>query len=687
MVSPPSDSKVEFGAELHRLFGFEKFRPSQEAVCQALVGGENVLLVMPTGAGKSLCYQLPGMILRGKSSGSTLVISPLLALIDDQTAKLRSLGFRAEAIHSGISRERARGVCRDYLQGALDFLFIAPERLAVPGFPEMLARRKPALIAIDEAHCISQWGHDFRPEYRRLGERVANLRPVPIIALTATATPIVQDDILGQLDIPLARRFIQGFRRDNIAIEAHEVPRSARGRASLEILSEAGRLPAIVYAPTRKLSEELAEELRAKFRAESYHAGMTPESREAVQKRFLGSECDVIVATIAFGMGIDKPDVRTVIHAGLSGSVEGYYQEIGRAGRDGNPSKAILLYAYADLKTHEFFFERDYPEASELRRIYRALPGSPTPRHWLQTEVAGKLDGDSFEKALEKLWIHGGVEIDPDENVTRGSPSWESPYVKQREYKQQMLRQMAGFAESRSCRMAYFIRHFGDRADAAGPCGICDRCQPLADARGFSSKRRPDASELRQVALILAALEGASALSAGRLFEEVQAGERELRRPDFEKVLRTLADSRWISISEESFEKGGERISYRKIKATAKGSSASHDDLAALEISEPSFASRSASRSKARARAAKSPTHEEWSQECERIFEKLRAWRLQEARTRGVPAFHVLSDRVLKAMVLARPRSRDDLLQVRGIGPRICEKYGNELLGYLKAER
>lgn len=688
MASPPAQSNADLSAELRRLFGFEKFRPSQEEVCGTLAGGEDVLLVMPTGAGKSLCYQLPGMILRSRSSGSTLVVSPLLALIDDQTAKLRSFGFRAEAIHSGISRERSRAVCRDYLQGDLDFLFIAPERLAVPGFPEMLARRRPALIAIDEAHCISQWGHDFRPEYRRLGERVASLRPAPIIALTATATPVVQDDILGQLEIPLARRFIQGFRRDNLSIEAHEVPQGARARAAIEILSEPGRLPAIIYAPTRKLAEEIAGELRPKFRADSYHAGMPAESREAVQSRFLGTECDVIVATIAFGMGIDKPDVRTVIHAGLSGSVEGYYQEIGRAGRDGQLSKAILLYAYADLRTHEFFFERDYPEIAELRRIHRALPEAPVPLQWLRAELGRDGgDTDALEKAIEKLWIHGGAAVDPDENIARGpaSPdnSWEKPYARQREYKRRMLKQMAGFAESSSCRMAYFIKHFGDRADAAGPCGICDRCRPEATGRRFSSSRVLNASELRQVALIMGAIAGAGTLSAGKLFEEVQASDREIHRSAFEKVLRALTDASWLTISEESFEKGGERIAYRKIRATARGASASHEDLARLEISEAASSPRATRRPGPRA-GGKSPAPGEWSPECERIFEGLRSWRTREARSQGVPAFRVLSDRVLKAMALARPGSRDDLLRVNGIGPRLCEKYGRELLSYFR---
>ena len=216
-----------------------------------------MLLVMPTGSGKSLCYQLPGLA-RG---GTTLVISPLIALMDDQVAKLKERGFAVECIHSGRDREASRQVCIDYLNGRLQFLFIAPERLRVPGFPEMLAKRKPSLIAIDEAHCISQWGHDFRPDYRMLGQYLPSLRPAPVIALTATATPLVQNDIAAQLGLTNATHFIHGFRRDNIAVEIVEALPSQRPLLAREILLEDERRPAIVYTPTRKQATSLAHEL------------------------------------------------------------------------------------------------------------------------------------------------------------------------------------------------------------------------------------------------------------------------------------------------------------------------------------------------------------------------------------------------------------------------------------------
>src|ERR1700756_250105 len=217
---------------LQKTFGHESFRANQEAVCRAATDGRDVLLVMPTGAGKSLCYQLPA-IARG---GTALVISPLIALMDDQATKLTAAGLRVARIHSGLSRDEARQACRDYLDGALQFLFIAPERMRVPNFPEMLAKKKPSLIAIDEAHCISAWGHDFRPDYRMLGQYLPTLRPAPVIALTATATPVVQNDIAVQLGLAQPARFIQGFRRDNLAIEVVEVPPSQRTALTLELL-------------------------------------------------------------------------------------------------------------------------------------------------------------------------------------------------------------------------------------------------------------------------------------------------------------------------------------------------------------------------------------------------------------------------------------------------------------------
>jgi DNA topoisomerase-3 len=359
---------------------------------------------------------------------------------------VREHGFRAEAIHSGRGREQSRAACRAWLDGALDFLMIAPERLSVPGFPEMLARRKPALIAVDEAHCISHWGHDFRPDYRLLGERLPQLLPAPVVALTATATVRVQDDILAQLGLKGARRFIRGFRRDNLAIEIVERSPGERVEQALAALRPAERRPAIVYVPSRKKAEEVAAGFSRHFRCAPYHAGLDAATRNRTQEAFQRGEVEVIVATIAFGMGIDKPDIRTVVHLGLPGTVEGYYQEIGRAGRDGQPARAMLFWSWGDRMLHERFHERDYPPVPTLEKLLAQVPADGVERVRLLAECG--VNPEIAEQALDKLYVQGGVVIEGDDVVRRGRPGWQGPYRAIKDYRFAQLEEVVAFAQS-----------------------------------------------------------------------------------------------------------------------------------------------------------------------------------------------------------------------------------------------
>jgi ATP-dependent DNA helicase RecQ len=729
---------------LHTTFGFPAFRANQEAVCRAVIDGRDALLVMPTGAGKSLCYQLPAIA----RTGTALVVSPLIALMDDQAAKLSAAGLRVARIHSNLSRDDARIACRDYLSGSLDFLFIAPERMRVPGFPEMLARRKPTLIAIDEAHCISVWGHDFRPDYRTLGDHLPALRPAPILALTATATPTVQKDIVAQLQLHDPALFIHGFRRSNLAIEVVELSKPRRHEFTVKLLSSPAARPAIVYTPSRRDSEALAAELARHFPAAAYHAGLDASVRQRVQRAFQSGKLEVVVATIAFGMGIDKADVRTIVHTALPASVEAFYQEIGRAGRDGLPSRSVLLHSYADRKIHESFLERDYPPASDLARVAAVLTDDFLMPEPLCRKL--KMAPDLFTKSVEKLAAQGAVQLDFAGNVrladearradsNPASPaSWRAAYEAQIAFRRSQIDRMVAFAETQQCRMTAIIRHFGDTADAHRPCGICDFCSPsTTTAQTFAP---PTTEESRQLNAILRELSGSpgrspstgklySALSEGALRGTAAAKDRKL----FDVLLDALARAGLITLIPDTFTNPeGNVIPYKKAALTHEGRSPDASQLIgvvlpATSVDTPTKSTRkhvasratgtnpralrratenasaddsqSARKSSGRRDADRTPEEQlehrqienarvakraeltdAYSPEQKELDKKLREWRKTEAAANGRPAFFVLTDAILIKVVMAAPTSLSQLLSISGIGQEKADRFGAAII-------
>ena len=685
--SDATANQAELAELLRSVFGFASFRANQEVVCRAALAGRDLLLVMPTGFGKSLCYQLPAVAL----GGTALVISPLIALMEDQAAKLTSLGLRVARIHSGLDRSVARQACVDYLQGSLQFLFIAPERLRVPGFGEMLAKRKPALIAIDEAHCISQWGHDFRPDYRMLGQYLPALRPAPVLALTATATPSVQADIVTQLGMVKPAHFIHGFRRNNLAIEVVELSMPERPAAICGLLARPERRPAIVYATSRKGAERLAEELSRKLRAAAYHAGLDAETRERVQTAFQAGEIEVVVATIAFGMGIDKANIRTVIHAGLTATLEGYYQEIGRAGRDGALSRTYLMHSYADQRTHDFFLNRDYPPIDHLQQVHRAL--SDEPQLVEELRAASKLSEEEFDKALEKLEIHGGARVDFGGNVTAGGPGWKKTYTVQAQFRAEQFEKVLRFTTSSECRMAALVRHFGDVEDASRICGICDVCDPEgAVLRLF---RRPTAAERELAQSIANELRAVDYKAAGTLQRNLDLV-GQTSRSEFNGLLDAMVRAGLIEIEDAEFEKDGEVIRFRKVRLTAAGLEMRAGTPVQLLISDgvvEEFGGRAPAPARTKkARTAKvgegksegtkaaeaEPT--QLTQAGQALAARLREWRAAEAKKLGVPAYLVLHDRTLTALAQIRPTNPRQLLEICGMGPAKAERFGEAIL-------
>ncbi len=634
-------------------FGHTSFRTLQLETIEAVLEKRDALTVLPTGGGKSLTYQLPASLLEG----TTVVISPLIALMKDQVDALTKKGIPATYLASGMSESEASTRFAGIRNGDYKLVYIAPERARASR--SLLERA--SLVVVDEAHCVSQWGHDFRPDYLSLGSLLEGIT-APRLALTATATPKVREEIARVLlREPLVQ--VGSFDRQNLTFSSHYAPTKATKLEALHALRAKHPGACIVYCLSRKNTEEIADILGTR----AYHAGMSDKDRAEVQDAFLSGELDCICATIAFGMGVDKPDVRLVVHYSLPSTIEAYYQEAGRAGRDGEPAHAALLYAPQDLMTRKSIMEKNYPPERIVQAVLKNLENTPGSA----SDVAARMNFDTtpINVAVKLLLENGNLEAmgGAFQVVDARKPVDFSSMYRRRKLEDTALEKVVGYAQTRACRRAFLIGHFGERIP---PCKRCDACDSSigelnvkAVAASLEKKATPTQKEQIRAALtkLLAthSLEprDVTALLAGSSSSTIES--KGLQRHPMHGALKKFGRQIIRDVMLEMIEKG-DLIMKNGVISISKTATPVPQELPKKPVTQ----------TQSRAITTNQET----------LLQELWTWRRETARAANLSAFIVASNAVLESIAQTMPKNLQQLEQIKGVGKTILEKYGTAIL-------